>query len=206
MTRNKKLLVGGLAVVAVLGGVAAASAGRHGGWGGGGGHHKMGGGFGGEMADMALVKLEYRVKPTDAQKPAFEELKLAARAAAAKAKAGCPPKPALAADGTPPARPAPTERLARLEAGLVAQLDAVRTVRPAADKFYAMLSDDQKKLMADAGGHGRGHFGRGGDEGGREAGEHRGWRKHGEGRGMGRGMDQGGDRGPAAGEPMPDKK
>jgi hypothetical protein len=218
MTRNKKILVGGLALLAVVGGVAAASAGRHGGWGHGGGHHRMGGmgglmgmacnGNASERADLMLVKLEYGVKPTDAQKPAFEELKAAARAAAVKAAAACPPQRERAADGTPPVRPTPTDRLARMEAGLVAQLDAVRTVKPAVDKFYATLSDDQKKLVADMGGRHRGEMGRGGRDGGREGrGEwHRGegYGERGEGRGP-RGEGRG-DRGPTGTEPAPDKK
>jgi LTXXQ motif family protein len=207
MTRNKKLAIGGLTLLAIVGGVAAASAGRHGGW-GHGGHHRMGGGMGGlmgmackgnasERADLMLVKLEYGVKPTDAQKPAFEELKTAARAAASKAASACPPKPERAADGTPPARPSPPERLARMEAGLVAQLDAVRTVKPAVDKFYATLSDEQKKLVADMGGRHRGGMGHGGREGRGE------WHR-GEGRGE-RGEGRG-DRGPAGTEPVPDRK
>jgi hypothetical protein len=183
MTRNRKLLIGGLAIAIVGAGAIAASA--HRGGGGFGGHH--GGGMGpmgfgavckgngAEMADHMLIGLEYKVKPTDAQKPAFEELKAAAKAAAAKAAAGCPPKTERSADGARPAPKAPTERLAMMEAGLTAQLDAIRTVRPAADKFYATLSDDQKKTLTERGRggwqrgergekHGWGHRGREGDE------------------------------------------
>lgn len=205
MTRNKKLAIGGLALLAIVGGVAAASAGRHGGW-GHGGHHRMGGlmgmacrGNASERADIMLVKLEYGVKPTDAQKPAFDELKAAARAAAVKAASACPPKRERAADGTPPARPSPPERLTRMEAGLVAQLDAVRTVKPAVDKFYATLSDEQKKLVADMGGRHRGGMGHGGmGHSGREGrGEwhHRGEARGERGEGHGRGGEDRGDRG-----------
>ena len=62
-------------------------------------------GNGAEMADHILVSIEYKVKPTDAQKPAFEELKSAARAAAAKAKTACPPERVKSAEGTPSTRP-----------------------------------------------------------------------------------------------------
>lgn len=194
MTRNKKILFGGIALAAVAAGGIAASAAR-----GVFGHHfgRMGGMGGGmmgavckgnaaEMADHMLIRLEYKVKPTDAQKPAFEELKAAAKAAAAKAKAGCPAAPVQAADGTRPAPKPPTERLAAMEAALAAQLDAVRTVRPAADKFYAALSDEQKKAFStrERGGMGGKHRG-GGD------GEGRGMREH-HGHGGGRG-DRGGD-------------
>ncbi|WP_457825773.1 hypothetical protein, partial [Staphylococcus aureus] len=67
-------------------------------------------------------------------------MKSAARAAATKAAAACPPAPSKTAEGTPPAQlpnKSPVERLAMMEARLTAELDAVRTVRPAAEKFYA---------------------------------------------------------------------
>lgn len=206
MTRNKKLLIGGLALVAVTAGGLAASAHR-GGWGHGGGMGKMGGMMGAvcsgnaaEMADHMLVGLEYKVKPTDAQKPAFEDLKAAAKAAAAKAQAGCPAKPVVAADGTRPAPKSPTERLAMMEAGLAAQLDAIRTVRPAADKFYATLSDDQKKAFT-VGGHGQGDWKhRDGEQRG-EMGSDRGGHHGHHGQGGERGGERGGDATPAPAKP-----
>lgn len=207
MTRNKKIVFGSIALAAIAAGGLAASAAR-----GGFGHHGGGkmGGMGGmmgavckgdasEMADHMLIRLEYKVKPTDAQKPAFEDLKAAAKAAAAKAKAGCPAKPVQAADGSRPAPKSPTERLASMEVALAAQLDAVRTVRPAAEKFYASLSDEQKNAFAERehGKRGWGHRG-GGD------GDERGGRHHGRGGERGeRGGDAGGMTPPAA---APDKR
>lgn len=167
MTRKGKFILAG--VTAATFGLAAAGAiaargdwqhfGRHG--------HRAGammgmGGFGlgigsplqrlcrgdaGEMADHMLVRIEHKIKPTDAQKGAFEDFKTATRAAAQKIEAACPTKTADAAkpeDGTPRSRLTPVERLAQTEAGLEASLDAVKTMRPAAEKFYASLSDDQK--------------------------------------------------------------
>ncbi len=200
MTRTKTFVIGGLAVTTIAVGGLAASA-RHGDWGHGHGHgDKMGGMMGAvckgnaaEMADLMLVRLEYKIKPTDAQKPAFDDLKTAARSAAAKAKAGCPAEPVRGVDGSRPAPKAPTERLAMMEAKLAAELDAVRTVRPAADKLFATLSDDQKKaLLAQNGGGWRGQHG---DDG--RGGEGR----HGGPRG-------GGDRGemPSDAPQVPDKK
>lgn len=179
MTRNRKFLIGGLSVAVIAAGAAAASAHR-GGWEHGGhmGHGLMRAvcqGDAAEMADHMLVRLEYKVKPTDAQKPAFEELKSAARAAAAKAKMACPAEPVRAAEGTPPpAGKLPTERLAMLEARLTAELDAIRTVRPAAEKFVASLSDEQKKALTEhEHGGGWGHHGDGEQGGmGREGHEH----------------------------------
>lgn len=150
MTRNKKILIGALVLATVSAAAVAATAAR-GQWGHHGGRH-MGMGMMGaacrgnpaEMADLMLVRLEYKVKPTDAQKSAFDSLKSAARTAAAKLQAGCPVRPERTAEGTPPPRKAPTERLAMMETSLAAQLNAIRTVRPAADAFYATLSDMQK--------------------------------------------------------------
>ena len=204
MTRNTKYLMGGIALAALAAGGIAASAHRgEGGWGHHHGGGKMGmmgaicGGNAAEMADHMLVRLEYKVKPTDAQKPAFEELKAAAKAAAAKAKAGCPAEPVRAADGAKPAPKAPTEKLAMMEAKLAAELDAVRAVRPAADKFYATLSDDQKKALTEREG-GKGGWQHRDEQGGDDRGGDGGRGHHG----------RGGERGdaPGAAPPLPDKK
>jgi hypothetical protein len=151
-----------------------------------------------EMADHMLVGLQYKVNPTDAQKPAFEELKTAAKAAAAKAQAGCPAKPQETAGGPPPARKSPTERLALMETALTAQLDAIKTVRPAAEKFYASLSDEQKKAVTEMGPRGKGGWNRDGERDGERG--HRGWGHH------GMGGERGGDAGPGAAPATPDKK
>lgn len=162
MTRNGKIAAGIAATVLVIGAVGAI-AGRHGHWGHGGGWRHYGGAFGfgapmgafcrgdgAEMADHLLVRLNHRLKPTDAQKPALEEFSTAIKAAAAKMQAACPPAPEKSADGKPAAK-APTERLAEAEVALAAALEAVRTVRPAADKFYATLTDEQKAVVAKMG-------------------------------------------------------
>lgn len=207
MTRNKKFLIGGLSIAAIAAGAVAASAHRGGFGHHGGGHMGLMGavckGNAAEMADHMLVRLEYKVKPTEAQKGAFEDLKAAARTAAAKAKAACPPAPVQAAQGTPPAprvQKSPIERLGMMEARLQAELDAVRTVRPAAEKFFASLSDEQKKALSEHEGgrggwgrHGDGERGMGRDEGGRERGHHGGGRHNG-----GDGANDGG--------PAPDSK
>lgn len=183
MLRHKKLAAGGLLLAALTVGGLTASAARDGfGPRGMHGPGRHGGGMMGlmgpvcrgnasEAADMALVKLQYKINPTDAQKGAFEDLKTAVRSAALKAKAGCPTPPAKSADGTPPpAKPAP-ERLATLETSLAAQLDAVRTIRPAADKLYATLSDEQKKAVDSPPHHGpRGWWGKQGGPGGEHGG------------------------------------
>ena len=182
MTRTRKFLLGGLAVAAVVGGVAAAAAHRHGaGWGHGHGGHgwhraqagpfgmlagggRMCGGRAAEMADVMAVRLEHRLKITEAQKPVLDDLKAAMRSGAAKIESACPPRPEPSADGTRPPRPTPPERLARMETALAARLEALRTVRPAADRLYATLSEEQKQTLSAMGPGGRrgwhrGHMG-----------------------------------------------
>jgi hypothetical protein len=181
MTRDRKLLFAGVTVAAV--GLAAAGAIAQRPWGHqrhgfnhGAGMGIMGLGFGGgppgrvcrgepgEMADIMLVRLEHKVKPTDAQKGAFEEFKTAARTAADKLRAGCP-QPAAGTEG-PPKWPTPIERLAQAQTGLEASLDALKTYRPAAEKFYAQLSDEQKAKLNErrGGGQWKWHRDRGPDD------------------------------------------
>lgn len=185
MTRNRKLLLAGVTVVAIGLAGAGAFAARGGdwghGWGGHGWRHHGGGmgmgagafGFGGpggrlcrgngeEMAEHIMVRLEYKVKPTDAQKAPFEELKTAAKTAAQKMQAACPEDSKSADDGPRP-RLSPIERLDRAQTRLEAQLDAIKTVRPAAEKFYASLSDDQKEKLAERRWRGGKHRDRGDD-------------------------------------------
>ena len=173
MTRKGKILAGA-AVILTLGS-AAAVAHRHGGWHhkghhGWGSHHGMMGlagplcrGNAAEKADLMMVRLQYKVNPTDAQKPAFDELKAAVKSAAEKVAATCPPKPERAADGAKPERPAPKEitaRLADTEAQLTAVLEGVKVIRPAAEKLYATLDDAQKKAVSEIGMGKRGKWGK----------------------------------------------
>ena len=185
MKRNGKILAGAAVLIAV--GSAAAVANRHGGW-HHGGHHGWGGPHKGgmapfgrlchgdvaEKADHILVRIEHRVKRTEAQKPAFDELKAAMKNAAAKVSESCPKLPAATAEGDNkdqrPARKPITERLAETEAQLAAVLEGLKVVRPAAEKFYASLDDAQKEAVS--------HMGRG---------KHGKWGKHRHHRGEGRG-------------------
>jgi len=78
--------------------------------------------------------IEKSIQPTDAQKAALDEL----RAVATRG-------PDLLKDTCPTEMPStPTGRLAAVQARLDAMLAAVRTERPAMDKFYSSLSDEQK--------------------------------------------------------------
>jgi hypothetical protein len=103
------------------------------------------------MVDHILVHIDHKVKPTDAQKAVFDELKTATRVAAEKMKTACPPVASTEAPKSP------IERLDRAQARLEASLDAIKTVRPAAEKFYASLSDEQKAALLEHRGHGWRH-------------------------------------------------
>jgi len=93
------------------------------------------------------ARLERSVTLTDAQKPDFEALKAAMTKAEATLKAGCPTE-AERNDRTP------TGRLALAEKRMTAGLEAIRTVRPVFDAFYAKLDDKQRDQLrwANAGG------------------------------------------------------
>jgi hypothetical protein len=192
MTPKGKYIVAGIAAATV--GLATAGAlaqranwhGFRGHMGGGFGHGFRGGGglgmglgFGGpygkicfgdasEFTDVMLVRLEHRVKPTDEQKGAFDEFKAATRTAAEKLREGCPKFSDMRGDrdGDAPKQTA-IERLAQTQTGLEASLEAMKTFRPAAEKFYAALSDDQKAKLEPHRGGGRGHWKRDRDHDGK---------------------------------------
>ena len=74
------------------------------------------------------------MQPTDAQRPALDELRAASAKAIEMLKSGCPKDlPSI-----------PTGRLAAMESRLQVMLAAVQTVRPALERFYQSLSDEQK--------------------------------------------------------------
>ncbi len=163
MTRKAKIAIGAAVILAA--GAAAAVAHRGEGW----RHHKhhgMGHAFGfagpmghfcrgnpAEKADHTIVRIEHRVKPTDAQKVAFEELKTALRSAAVKVGEVCKTRTSgqqAGADTEPkPITVDVPARLADMETRLAGMLDAVKTVRPPAEAFYALLDDAQKKAVSE---------------------------------------------------------
>lgn len=175
MTPKGKYVLAGLAAAAVGLAAVGAMAERGHYWQGykGGGHRFGGGGMGfmglsfgspnyricrgetGEMTDHLLVRIEHRVKPTDEQKGAFDEFKTAARSAAEKLREACPKAPEKADDGEHKKR-TPIERLALQQTGLETSLEALKQFRPAAEKFYAALSDEQKSKLDRGGRFGKG--------------------------------------------------
>ncbi len=86
------------------------------------------------FAEWRLDRLEQVIKPTEAQRAKFDEFKTASNKAAETMRAAC-------------ATDVPTTMVGRMEAmekRLDAMLQAVKTVRPALEAFYATLSDEQK--------------------------------------------------------------
>ena len=87
-----------------------------------------------QLADWPIERISEVVQPTDAQRPALEELRAASAKAIDVLKAGCPKHlPSI-----------PTGRLAAMESRLQTMLAAVQTVRPSLERFYQSLSDEQK--------------------------------------------------------------
>lgn len=79
------------------------------------------------LAEWRIERIERTVHPTEAQRASLDELKAASIKAADTIAAACPPS----LPGTP------TARLELMEKRLEAMLQAVKTVRPAFDAFYA---------------------------------------------------------------------
>src|SRR5262252_6260597 len=87
-----------------------------------------------QLTDWPIERISAVVEPTDAQRPALEELRAASATAIDMLKSGCPKDlPSI-----------PTGRLAAMESRLQVMLAAVQTVRPALERFYQSLSDEQK--------------------------------------------------------------
>jgi hypothetical protein len=87
-----------------------------------------------ELTDWPIERIAEIVQPTDAQRPALDDLKAASAKAIEILKSACPKDlPSI-----------PTGRLAALESRLQVMLAAVQTVRPALERFYQSLSDEQK--------------------------------------------------------------
>ncbi len=89
------------------------------------------------LAAWRVAAIEEIVKPTEAQRPALDALKQASSKAADVVTAAC-------REDYPATSPA---RLEAMEKRLDAMLQAVKTVRPAFDAFYAGLTDEQKRRL-----------------------------------------------------------
>ena len=87
-----------------------------------------------ELTDWPIERIAQVVEPNEAQRAALDEFKNATARSIDILKAACPNDlPSI-----------PTGRLAAMESRLQVMLTAVQTVRPPLDRFYDLLSDEQK--------------------------------------------------------------
>jgi hypothetical protein len=85
-------------------------------------------------SDLPVQRIEQVVQPTAQQQSAFNDLKKAAQNASDQLQSSCPsavPK-------------SPVARVDTVEARLTAMTNAIKSVRPDLQNFYASLSDEQK--------------------------------------------------------------
>jgi LTXXQ motif family protein len=86
------------------------------------------------IAGLPIEAFQNAIQPNEAQRAALEELANASEKAAAGLKGSCPTDVALTAPG----------RLAAMQQRIEAMIVAVETVQGPLDKFYGLLSDEQK--------------------------------------------------------------
>jgi LTXXQ motif family protein len=90
-----------------------------------------------DLTDWPIARISEVVKPTEPQRPALDELRAASQKAMDILKAGCP-------NDLPST---PTGRLAAMESRVKVMLQAVQVVRPPLERFYQLLSDEQKARL-----------------------------------------------------------
>ena len=108
-------------------------------------HSRMCGPRAAGFAEWRIDRLERAIKPTAAQRAKFDELKVAAAKSAEIVRTACPTEVPLTMPG----------RMAAMEKRMDAMLQAIKTMRPALEAFYATLSDEQKARFDSAAGAGR---------------------------------------------------
>jgi hypothetical protein len=87
-----------------------------------------------DLTNWPIERISEIVQPTDAQRAALEDFRAASARSIDILKAGCPKDlPST-----------PVGRLAAMDGRLQVMLQAVETVRPALDRFYQSLNDEQK--------------------------------------------------------------
>jgi hypothetical protein len=90
-----------------------------------------------DVAGLPIDLIRQAIEPTEVQAAALDELSLTSIKAAQIIKAACPTQIALTAPS----------RLASMQQRVEAMIAATTTVQPALDKFYGLLSDEQKARL-----------------------------------------------------------
>ncbi|MFY9954332.1 Spy/CpxP family protein refolding chaperone [Bradyrhizobium sp.] len=90
-----------------------------------------------EIAGLPIDQIQQVIQPNDAQRAALDQLADASMKAAQDIKAACPTQISLTAPG----------RLAAMQQRIEAMISAVETVRPPLQKFYDLLSDEQRARL-----------------------------------------------------------
>jgi LTXXQ motif family protein len=87
-----------------------------------------------ESFDLPVSRIEQVVQPAANQRSAFDELKKATQSATEQLQSSCPSAVPLS----------PMARVDTATTGLRAVADAIKSIRPALENFYASLNDEQK--------------------------------------------------------------
>jgi hypothetical protein len=90
-----------------------------------------------DIAGLPIDQVRQAIQPNAAQSAALDDLAAASLKAAQGIQAGCPTDIALTAPS----------RLAAMQTRVESMIAAVATVQPALEKFYGLLSDDQKAQL-----------------------------------------------------------
>ena len=90
-----------------------------------------------DIAGLPIDQFQKAIQPTDEQRAAFDDLANAYVKASQDLKAACPKDIALTAPS----------RLAAMQLRIEAMIAAVATVQPPLEKFYGLLSDEQKARL-----------------------------------------------------------
>jgi hypothetical protein len=90
-----------------------------------------------DIAGLPLDQIQQAIQPNDAQSAALQDLLNASSNAAQTIGAACPTDVALTAP----------KRLAAMQQRVEAMIAAVKIVQPPLDKFYGLLSDEQKARL-----------------------------------------------------------
>ena len=88
----------------------------------------------GSFIDLPVQRIEQVVQPTAQQRSTFDDLKKATQNAADQLRSSCPSAVPLS----------PVARLDTVATRLRAMADAIKSIRPVLENFYASLNDEQK--------------------------------------------------------------